>query len=125
MAGPAGNVKGTGNPVASGGFEVDPALISASGAQIRSAALAMAGHTASFQQELAGYQPWGNDSSDMVSSLIRSCYQAISGMAMQSFTENTSAMDRMGAGLQVMAGRYDQAEDTNTGTINRIRQALG
>lgn len=111
--------------MASGEIEVDPAFISASGAQIRSEAQVMNGHTASFQQELAGYQPWGNDSNDMVSSLIRSCYQAISGLAMQSFTENTSAMDRMGAGLQVMAGNYNQAEDTNTAAINRIRQALG
>lgn len=111
--------------MASGEIAVDPALISASGAVIRSEAQTVNAHAASFQQELAGYQPWGNGSGDIVSSLIRSCYLAVSGLAMQSFAENASAMDQMGARVQAMAANYRQAESANTENINRIRQALG
>jgi hypothetical protein len=102
---------------------VDPAQIQRSGAQISSAARQLHGQVSSFQQDLAGYgQPWGHD---MVGSLIGGCYLAISGAAMESFADNTSALDDQGTRVQAMASTYRQAEDVNTADVNHVRGLLG
>ena len=103
--------------------EVHPEHMAACGTRIRSAAQAAQGHNASVQHELASYgQPWGDD---VVGSLMGVCYQVVSGAAIQSFTSNAAALDDHGARVQVMAGIWQQAEDTTTTNVGSVKKALG
>jgi hypothetical protein len=109
--------------VASDDAEIHPEHVFSRGGRIRSAAAQSKAQNVSFQQELDGYgQPWGTD---MVGSLMGLCQQAISAVAMQSFTANAAAMDDYGARAQAMAGNWQQAEDTNTANAASPRKDLG
>jgi hypothetical protein len=109
--------------VASDDAEIQPQHVYTQGGRIRSAAAQQKALNASFQQELDGYgQPWGTG---MVGSLMGVCFQAISAVAMQSFTSNAAAMDDHGARVQALAGNWQQAEDTNTANAATPRKDLG
>lgn len=100
----------------------DPGRMYVSGTRIISAAQELELRVSAFQQDLAGYgDPFGDD---MVGSLIRGCYQAISGAAMKCYASNTSAMGSQGSRVQLMAATYQQAESVNTASSSSISEAL-